>query len=63
MKTYVGKVKLQAKQMTRLEYNNYRNWKVPENENPNDEGYLIKYESGHVTWLIKSEFEKVYKEE
>lgn len=49
MKTYVGKVKLQAKQMTRLEYNNYRNWKVPENENPNDEGYLIKYESGYVT--------------
>lgn len=63
MKTYVGKVKLQAKQMTRLEYNNYRNWKVPENENPNDDGYLIKYESGQVTWLIKSEFEKVYKEE
>ena len=49
--------------MTRLEYNNYRNWKLPENENPNDEGYLIKYESGYVTWLIKSEFEKVYKEE
>jgi hypothetical protein len=63
MKTYVGKVKLQAQQMTRLEYNNYRNWKLPENENPNDEGYLIKYESGYVTWLIKSEFEKVYKEE
>lgn len=36
MKTYVGKVKLQAQQMTRLEYNNYRNWKVHENENPND---------------------------
>ena len=49
--------------MTRLEYNNYRNWEVPENENPNDEGYLIKYEIGYVTWLIKSEFEKVYKEE
>lgn len=32
-------------------------------ENPNDDGYLIKYESGQVTWLIKSEFEKVYKEE
>ena len=63
MQKYIGMKEIKAMPMNRGEYNKLRGWEVPTDENPNDEGYLIKYESGYVTWLIKSEFEKVYKEE
>lgn len=47
MKKYIGTKMLEAKQMTRGEYNKYRGWTIPENENPDDEGYLVKYSDGY----------------
>ena len=47
MKKYVGTKMLEAKQMNRGEYNRYRGWKIPDNENQLDEGYLVKYEDGY----------------
>lgn len=29
--------------MTRGDYNNYRGWTIPKDEDPKDEGYLVKY--------------------
>lgn len=66
---YIGIKLIDAKPMTRLEYNQLRGWTVPENENPNDEGYLTQSEgfsnmvgfSGYVQWLPKDQFEKEYR--
>lgn len=48
--------------MTRGDYNTYRGWTIPEDENPNDEGYLVEYEGGYQSWSPKDVFEKDYRE-
>lgn len=60
MQKYIGVKQVEAKPMTRGEYNDYRDWTVPEGENPNDEGYVVKYEDGYVSWSPKETFEKSY---
>jgi hypothetical protein len=57
--------------MTRLEYNLYRNWTLPSDENGDDEGYLVEYvdggdsnhpdHKGYISWSPKSVFENSYK--
>ena len=44
--------------MTRGEYNTYRGWAIPENENPADEGYLVVYPDGYESWCPKAQFEE-----
>lgn len=61
MKKYIGTKRLEAKQMTRGDYNKYRGWTIPENENPDDEGYLIRHSDGYESWFPKKQFENVYK--
>ena len=61
-KTYVGAKIIQAKPMNRLEYNKYRGWEIPKDENPTDEGYLVKYEDGYESWSPKEVFENAYRE-
>jgi len=56
--------------MTRLEYNVYRGWELPEDENGADEGYLVEYldggepnvegHKGYVSWSPKAQFDKGY---
>ena len=43
MQKYIGIKQVVAKPMTRGDYNDYRGWTVPADENPNDEGYLVKH--------------------
>ena len=43
MKKYVGTKVIEASPMTRGDYNNYRGWQIPEDENSEDAGYLVKY--------------------
>lgn len=62
MKKYIGTKQLQAKRMTRGEYNKYRGWTIPKNENPNEEGYLVKYQDGYESWSPKKQFEEAYVE-
>ena len=38
-----------AQPMTRLEYNQYRGWAVPEGEDPSDPGYLMDF-GFHSAW-------------
>jgi len=69
---YIGKKIIMATPMTRLEYNKYRNWEVPEDENPEDEGYLVEYidggkanhpnHKGYISWSPKDVFERAYKQ-
>lgn len=60
MQKYIGIKLVEAKPMTRGDYNDYRGWTVPADENPNDEGYLVKHSENYVSWIAKDEFEKTY---
>ena len=60
MKQYIGTKIVKAEPMTRGNYNNYRGWQIPSDEDPMDEGYLMEYENGHEQWLPKEMFETDY---
>ena len=62
MQKYVGVKQIEAKPMTRGDYNKYRGWAIPENENPNDEGYLVRYSDDYVSWSPKDVFDEAYRE-
>lgn len=59
-----------AKPMTRYEYNTYRGWTVPADEDGADEGYLVEYvdggqanhaaHKGYVSWSPAAVFERSY---
>jgi hypothetical protein len=71
MKTYIGTKVLKAAPMTRKEYCTYRGWPVPDDENPDDAGYLVEYEDhqhrnhanhdGYISWSPTDVFEKAYR--
>ena len=71
MKNYVGTKKLKAIPMNKEEYCQYRQWEIPLNENPKEEGYLVEYldggkpnderHLGYISWSPKDVFEKTYK--
>ncbi len=72
MKKYIGIKYVNATPMTRQQYNDFRGWTVPADENPDDEGFLVEYTdggkantdqyTGYVSWSPKSVFENAYKE-
>lgn len=62
MKKYISVKTVEAKAMTRGEYNLSRGWNTPENENPHDEGFLIRYSDGYITWSPKKQFDESYHE-
>lgn len=67
---YYGTKALKAWPMTRGKYNTYRGWTLPDNENPEDPGYLVEYQSdgivnhpdhrGYISWSPKDVFEAAY---
>ncbi len=61
-KKYIGTKRIEAFPMNRGEYNKYKGWTIPTNENPNDEGYLVKYSDGYISWSPKKQFEEAYSE-
>jgi len=71
MQPYIGTKLINAKPMTRLEYNQFRKWEMPADENGDDEGYLVEYldggapntiaYAGYVSWSPKAVFERAYR--
>ncbi len=67
---YYGTKRIRAVAMTRQGYNALRGWNVPEDENPNDLGYLVEYVDGgkpnvqgfdgYISWSPAEQFEKAY---
>jgi hypothetical protein len=67
---HVGTKVIDAQPMTRGEWCALRNWSVPANENPSDEGYLVEYtdreqplipgHQGYCSWSPKDVFEQAY---
>lgn len=70
MENYIGTKRIKATPMNRLEYNDYRGWELPSDENGDDEGYLVEYidgsqsnhhkHEGYISWSPKEVFEKAY---
>ena len=48
-----------AQPMTRLEYNQYRGWAVPEGEDPSDPGYLMDF-GFHSAWWPADVVDKAF---
>lgn len=71
MEQYIGTKVINAKPMSRQEYNNFRGWKLPDDENGNDTGFLVEYldggqantteYSGYVSWSPTEVFINAYK--
>lgn len=62
MKQYIGTKIIKAKAMTRGEYNTVRGKVKPVGENPADDGYLVEYSDGYISWSPKKAFEEAYRE-
>lgn len=62
MKQYIGTKMIEAVPMNRGDYNEYRGWTIPADENPADEGYLVKYSDGYESWSPKKQFEEAYRD-
>lgn len=70
MDTYIGIKMVRAKLMTRGEYNEFRGWVLPPDENPEDEGCLVEYldggkpnttaYDGYVSWSPLKQFANAY---
>ena len=68
---YIGTKMINAEPMTRAEYNAFRGWELPADENGDDEGYLVEYldggkpntttHAGYVSWSPKEQFDNAYR--
>jgi hypothetical protein len=72
MKKFLGLKVINAKPMNRLDYNIFRGWDLPEDEDGTDEGMLVEYVdggkantedfSGYVSWSPIDVFKNAYRE-
>lgn len=70
MQTYIGTKIVNAKPMTRADYNILRGWELPSDEDGSDEGFLVEYRdggqpnhpefSGYISWSPADVFEQAY---
>lgn len=60
MRKFIGSKLIEAKPMTRGEYNIYRGWAIPADENQEDAGYLVRYSDTYVSWSPKDVFDNAY---
>lgn len=68
---YIGTKLINAKPMTRQEYNDFRGWDLPADEDGSDGGYLVEYVDGgqantaeydgYVSWSPEEVFNKAYR--
>lgn len=70
-KTYIGTKIIRALPMARQQYNDYRGWQLPADENGDDEGYLVEYvdggkandprHDGYISWSPSDVFKRAYR--
>lgn len=71
MKRYIGVKEIKATPMKRGDYNTYRGWDTPADENPDDDGFLVEYidggqtnhpdHAGYISWSPAGVFERAYR--
>lgn len=61
MKIYKSHKMVHGEPMNRGDYNKYKGWTIPEDENPLDEGYFVIYNKDtdlhYESWSPKKQFE------
>lgn len=62
MKSYIGCKLIKAIPITLRDYNKYRGWDMPKDEDPETQGYLVHYSDDYCSWSPKDVFEKSYLE-
>lgn len=72
MLNYIGTKLIRAIPMNRLDYNQYRGWKLPEDEEGSDAGFLVEYvdggksnhpdHRGYISWSPTDVFLKSYRQ-
>lgn len=70
MGRYVGSKSIIVQSMSRKAYNDYRGWALPDDENGDDEGFLVEYldggrlnhpdHQGYISWSPKDVFDRAY---
>lgn len=68
MLQYIGTKIVAARPMNRADYNTYRGWALPADEDGRDEGYLVEYHdggtpndkrhAGYISWCPAEQFER-----
>ena len=74
MKKYTGTKTIKGAPLSRGDYNKFQGWDIPEDENPEDPGYLVGYSNAegdwggplqfgchHLSWSPKDVFESTYR--
>lgn len=71
MNHFIGTKLITAIPMDRAEYNTYRGWELPSNENGDDEGFLVEYldgdkandprHKGYISWSPSEVFNNAYR--
>lgn len=71
MTLYIGAKLIRAQAMSRAEYNAYRGWTLPADENGEDAGYLVEYldggqsnhpnHVGYISWSPADVFDRAYR--
>lgn len=72
MKVYLGRKIVHAMPMNLGDYNQYQGWTIPEDQDPETEGFLVEYtdggdpnhpkHSGYISWSPKDVFVRSYQE-
>ena len=72
MITHIGTKLIRAQAMSRAEYNAYRGWALPSDENGDDAGYLVEYldggqsnhpnHVGYISWSPADVFDRAYRQ-
>lgn len=61
MKKYIGIKIVEVKPMNRKEYNDFRGWELPGDENGGDPGFLKDDGCGHIQWDPEETFKRDFK--
>ena len=71
MQHHIGTKVISSTPMTRAEYNEYRGWQLPANEDGTDAGYLVEYQdggkpnddrhTGYISWSPKAQHDAAYR--
>ena len=71
MKKFIGTKMVIATPMNRQQYNDYRDWPLPDDEDGADDGYLVEYQdggkpnhpnhTGYISWSPKEQFDAAYR--
>jgi hypothetical protein len=55
---FIGVKVVEAAEMNLGDYNDFRGWAIPPDEDPATEGYLVIYKDGYKSWCPKAQFKE-----